>query len=190
MAGILTLKKSKGGFTLIELLVVIAIISLLSSVVFASLNSARAKARDAKRVSDLQQIRYALELLYPTPSLSGSWVDVWTRFQNCLENGQECYCSTGAPSCNAVNYIPVISNINQDPLYAGTSNAYVYSPKDNTNNCSANVGQIYRLKATLETEGHSVFSSDLDGDFYNNNGRCEDANRGYCIGVGTCDGWN
>ncbi len=38
---------SKKGFTLIELLVVISIISLLSTIVFASLNIARAKARIA-----------------------------------------------------------------------------------------------------------------------------------------------
>ncbi len=52
------------GFTLIELLVVIAIIGLLSSVVLASLNSARAKARDAKRYSDLHSIQLGLELYY------------------------------------------------------------------------------------------------------------------------------
>ncbi|MCX6797480.1 MAG: prepilin-type N-terminal cleavage/methylation domain-containing protein [Candidatus Doudnabacteria bacterium] len=56
--------KSGAGFTLIELLVVISIIGLLASVVLVSLNSARAKARNAKRVADLSQIQKALELYY------------------------------------------------------------------------------------------------------------------------------
>lgn len=56
--------KFQKGFTLIELLVVIAIIGLLSSVVLASLNNARAKGRDAKRVSDLRQVQIALEFYY------------------------------------------------------------------------------------------------------------------------------
>ena len=52
------------GFTLIELLVVIAIIGLLSTLAVISLNSAREKARDARRVSDIKQIQTALELSY------------------------------------------------------------------------------------------------------------------------------
>lgn len=57
-------KKGNKGFTLIELLVVIAIIGILSSVVLASLNTARLKSRDAKRVSDMKQLQIALEFYF------------------------------------------------------------------------------------------------------------------------------
>ncbi len=55
---------NKKGFTLIELLVVIAIIGLLSTLAVVALNSARQKARDAKRVADIKQVQTALELYF------------------------------------------------------------------------------------------------------------------------------
>jgi len=58
------LTKRNQGFTLIELLVVIAIIGILSSVVLASLNSARQKSRDARRIGDVKQLQLALEMYY------------------------------------------------------------------------------------------------------------------------------
>ena len=57
-------QKTSRGFTLIELLVVIAIIGILASIVLVSLSSARTKARDARRISDIKQIALALETYF------------------------------------------------------------------------------------------------------------------------------
>jgi prepilin-type N-terminal cleavage/methylation domain-containing protein len=71
------------GFTLIELLVVIAIIALLTGIILTSLTGSKAKARDAERVSDINQLQLALELYfdrchqYPAPHFefnSGTYI--------------------------------------------------------------------------------------------------------------------
>ena len=64
----------KQAFTLIELLVVIAIIGILATLAVVSLQNARARARDSKRIADVKQMQTALELYfndwntYPTSS--------------------------------------------------------------------------------------------------------------------------
>ncbi len=88
--------KSTKGFTLIELLVVIAIIGLLSSVVIASLNSARVRAKDIAEVSNAKAVSKALELYfidnnrYPTDGMVQS-VGCPTFFNN---SGVFCIMST------------------------------------------------------------------------------------------------
>ncbi len=61
-------KKFNRGFTLIELLVVIAIIGILSSVVLASLNTARGKGSDAAVKSNLNNIRAQAEIYLDDPT--------------------------------------------------------------------------------------------------------------------------
>src|SRR3989338_4588404 len=64
MERILRYRNKQKGFTLIELLVVISVIGFLASVILVSLNSARAKARDARIIADFKQINNALDLFY------------------------------------------------------------------------------------------------------------------------------
>lgn len=90
-----TKKKNERGFTLIELLVVIAIIGMLSSVVLASLSSARGKARDARRKSDMKQLQIALEMYYDSsnayPSTGGSWWGVSSNGGSRTTSGANAY---------------------------------------------------------------------------------------------------
>lgn len=74
---------SRTGFTLIELLVVISIIGILSTIVLGTLNTSRAKARDAATMRDFSQVQRALTLYYDkysrypneTPVVTNPWSD-------------------------------------------------------------------------------------------------------------------
>jgi type II secretion system protein G len=58
------ISETKKGFTLLELLIVITIIGILSSIVLVSLNTSRAKSRDANRAAQMREYTKALELYY------------------------------------------------------------------------------------------------------------------------------
>jgi prepilin-type N-terminal cleavage/methylation domain-containing protein len=78
------------GFTLIELLVVISIIGLLSAVVLAALNTARAKGTDASIKANLDSIRNQAAIYYDnngnyttiSAADNGSCATASTLFQN------------------------------------------------------------------------------------------------------------
>ena len=65
------------GFTLVELLVVIGIIGVLASIIMVNLSSAKYRANDAKRKSDLKNLSLALSQYYNDngnyPSTSDNW---------------------------------------------------------------------------------------------------------------------
>lgn len=117
----------KKGFTLIELLVVIAIIGSLAALFVPNFMSARERARDGERKSDLKQIQKAFEL-YKLDQSPPSFPDV-------LPTANECF-SSQPPNCGGNIYM---NKFPSDPL---PSNQYFYSVDNNS--------LIYTLCACLE----------------------------------------
>ncbi len=124
------------GFTLIELLVVIAIIGMLSSIILASLNSARGKARDAVRKESFKQISNAFELYYTN---NGIYPNTAGYFTNAGHGGLD---SALTPT--------YIGKVPDDPL-TPTFPPYAYLRGDYTSDGCGNIGTSkYVLLAKLE----------------------------------------
>lgn len=144
------------GFTLIELLVVIAIMGILSSVVLASINSARASARDALRLSDLRQLQSVLELFYQDN----------TNQYPCVSSGSRV--DTMNTSCrNLLPYYP--NGLPTDPIRTG-SDGYRYYPNSNV----AGARTSYTLLVKLERNGNSWCSINFGPGYSGWNGNPSD----------------
>ena len=79
-------RNSKQGFTLVEMLVTATIIGLLAAMGLVSYVSANRNARNAKRRSDLEQVRAALEL-YRTENSDYPSGSNWTTTMSTLNTG-------------------------------------------------------------------------------------------------------
>lgn len=104
-------KQVKKGFTLIELLVVVAIISLLSSIVMASLNSARGKAKDAaikaamSEVSNLMALNFSDYGSYCQIQPQAVWISAYVScdaaFSSAITSGYK-YAQKARDLCNNI----------------------------------------------------------------------------------------
>ena len=119
------MKKQK-GFTLIELLVVIAIIGLLSSLAVVSLGNVREKGRDTKRLSDMDALKTAFELVN---NESGSY-----KPENTCFAGKMLYQCTGGA---LEGFLPTIKNL-KDPI--GTAGSCIVA-----GNCVAGCEYAVRM---------------------------------------------
>ena len=146
--------KKNFGFTLIELLVVVAIIGLLSSVVLTSLNSAKAKSRDTRRMTDLRQVQTALELYYSTngsyPSTGSNYWGICSGYNpgGKTNSGANGYIANLAPT-----YIPVLPTETFPPP-SGTGNCYLYN--------SNGTDYVFMAHNTIETFDPDVGPHSMD----------------------------
>lgn len=133
------------GFTLIELLVVISVIGILATLVTANLSSARSRARDAERKSDLKNIQTALRLYfndhgrYPRSTGSGNII-------GCGATGTN-LCPWGSEWNNGTTIY--MSTLPKDP--STSTQYYLYQLGSDTDN--------YTLSSCLENKSDTACKS-------------------------------
>ena len=120
------------SFTLIELLVVVAVMGLLTTLGIVALNHARAKARDVRRVADLDQFSTAMEMHF----------NGHNAFPN--TNGVQCLstCEQETPPSWCPDFKEFIKYIPEDPMEPSLQNCYLINSD----------GENYRIAAHLEKD--------------------------------------
>jgi len=94
------MQSKKQGFTLIELLVVIAIIGILAGMVLVSMGGARAKARDAKRLSDMRQFVSAQQMFAGDNTAGNFAENATTALPTTITSGSTLYLTSPADPSN------------------------------------------------------------------------------------------
>ena len=136
--------KAKKGFTLVELLVVIAIIGMLSTIAVVSLGTARAKARDAKRIADMRQFGAALEIYYSDKNAYPTYATANGESLNsmCLDNTANGIETTCAGTVTYMTKVPAYPNPpTSAACAAGAVANYCYFSAD---------GKDYTIKYSIE----------------------------------------
>lgn len=155
------------GFTLIEMIIVTIAIAILATIIITTYNGAQAKARDARRMSDLSSIadaitsyrlKYGDSVTYPSCSggLNTSTSTYGTGWFN--ESGTASYTTSILSCLTAKNYLqnnPVDPSGCADmsgtsaPGYTCNKTPYAYEKST----CSVNGQTVTILLAKLETQG-------------------------------------
>ncbi len=128
------------GFTLVELLVVLTIIGILAGIILAAVGGARTSGKDARRISDIRQISYALGIYY---SVNGSY---------------PCALYTGGACPDALTLEGSVgSTMKSVPKDPSSNGIYLYAATGSGANCTG-----YHLGATLDDINNPILTIDAD----------------------------
>lgn len=150
--------RKQKGFTLIELLVVISIIGVLSTIAMTSLNSVRAKARDSKRIQEIEQIKTALELYYATYGHYPQYTSIGTRCNTTVSN-----------SLGALVVAGFFSSIPVDPINSSSPNpryCYEYNGIGTASSYSlTSSGWYCDGRSRIDYEYYLLFSTEVSSNY-------------------------
>jgi len=156
----ISLKKRNQGFTIVELLIVIVVIGILALLVITTYSGIQAKARNAKRQTDIQSLQTQLEAFFSQNGYYPSLADM----------NSSTWLGTNMKSLDQ-NALIDPSNPTQSKTLLGSPAAKSYSYKvtqsDGSTSCESDDTTCaqYTLTATYEgtVNGSSTYSkSNLD----------------------------
>lgn len=168
-------KNKQKGFTLIELLVVIAILGILSVISFVTLDTVRAKARDTKRISEINQVTKALEVYFTEHGHYPYFTNTayanesgWDNYELADNWGDllDILYAEGYLTMEKKIFSAGIGDVNislQDPSFEwGSDQLYQYMPS-----ADPIIGQpgSFRIRTKLENLSDPVLNTSLTGKF-------------------------
>ncbi|MDD2646987.1 MAG: prepilin-type N-terminal cleavage/methylation domain-containing protein [Patescibacteria group bacterium] len=187
--------RSRRSFTLIELLVVVAIIGLLSAIALTSVSTASAKARDVRRIGDLNQFSKTLDLylntngVYPIWASGGCTSDPYNPLITALINStylsslptdpnSSKYCYYYISDSTGINYKLAVY-LERDTASASSDNGTASSYYEIYKSAGAQTSQISLTNTTLNqimTNQQQYQDTSIVGDWHFNEGSGTDAN--------------
>jgi general secretion pathway protein G len=131
-------QSNQKGFTIVELLVVIVVIGILAAIVTVAYGGIQAKARDSRRLSDMQTIASELELYKAQNSM-------YTNSSNNGPGGWESSSISPSQFLQSLKLGGLVSSIPVDPVNTSSMEYRYYRYPAGSSGCDSSRGAFFVL---------------------------------------------